>query len=82
MSFNLFDWLRSNIRDSVLLGVSDAVHTMGMPPEESSKDKILGFLRSEPDNEAPVRRIASGTSTSGTRKLGRSLTDIAAKEAS
>jgi hypothetical protein len=80
MSFNLFDWLRSNVRDSVLLGVSDAVHTMGMPPDETSKDKILGFLKSDADNEAPVRRMTGGTSSSGTRKLGRSLTEIAAKE--
>ena len=82
MSFNVFDWLRSNVRDSVLLGVSDAVNTIGMPPEESSKDKILSFLRSDADNEVPVRRITGGTSSSGTRKLGRSLADIATKEAS
>ena len=82
MSFNFFDWVRNGVKDSVLLGVSDAVNTMGMPPEESSKDKILGFLKNNADSESGVRRIASGSTASSTKKLGRSLTDIAAKEAS
>jgi len=82
MSFNFFDWVRNGVKDSVLLGVSDAVNTMGMPPEESSKDKILGFLKNNAENEVPVRRITGGTASTGTRKLGRSLNDIAVKEAS
>ena len=82
MNFNFFDWLRSGVKDSVLLGVSDAVNTMGMPPEESSKDKILGFLKSDTENEVPLRRITGGSASSNGKKLGRSLTDIAAKEAS
>ena len=82
MSFNFFDWVRNGVKDSVLLGVSDAVNTMGMPPEESNKDKILGFLKSNADNESGVRRIGSGSASSNTKKLGRSLTDIATKEGS
>ena len=83
MNFNFFDWLRSGVKDSVLLGVSDAVNTMGMPPEESSKDKILGFLKNNTENE-PTRRMSGNASSSGMKKLGRSLNDIAAttKEAS
>jgi len=81
MNFNFFDWLRNGVKDSVLHGVSDAVNTMGMPPEESNKDKILGFLKSNTENEPPARRINNGSS-SNVKKLGRSLTDIAAKEAS
>lgn len=82
MNFNFFDWLRSGVKDSVLLGVSDAVHTMGMPPEETAKDKILGFLKSNTDTESSVRRVTGGTSSSSVKKLGRSLNDIATKEAS
>ena len=82
MNFNFFDWLRSGVKDSVLLGVSDAVHTMGMPPEETAKDKILEFLKSNPDGESNVPRITGRTSSPSVKKLGRSLTDIAAKEAS
>jgi hypothetical protein len=82
MSFNFFDWVRDGVKKSVLHGVNDAVHAMGMPPEDSSKDKILGFLRSNADNEVPVRRITSGNGSAGTKKLGRSLSDIAVKDAS
>ena len=82
MSFNFFNWVRDGVKDSVLLGVSDAVQTMGMPPEESSKDKILGFLKNNADSESSTRRIAGNTSSPNGKKLGRSLNDIAAKEIS
>ena len=82
MSFNFFDWVRDGVKNSVLHGVNDAVHAMGMPPEESSKDKVLGWLQSNADNEAPVRRIAGGTGSTG-KKLGRSpLSEMATKDAS
>ncbi|MDR3232767.1 MAG: hypothetical protein LBT46_03735 [Planctomycetaceae bacterium] len=84
MSFNFFDWVRNGVKDSVLLGVSDAVNRMGMPQEESSKDKILSFLQSPSpteENAVPNRRI--GTPATGSRKLGRSLSDLQiTKEAS
>jgi hypothetical protein len=55
---------------------------MGMPPEESNKDKVLGWLKSNADSDAPTRRISNGTASTGTKKLGRSLSEIATKEAS
>ena len=82
MSFNFFDWVRNGVKDSVLLGVSDAVNTMGMPHDDSTKDRILSFLKHEVDNDIPVRRIANGTASTSKSKLGRSLNDIAVKEAS
>jgi len=82
MSFNFFDWIRENVKNSVLFGLNDAANAMGAPTEESGKDKILSLLRNNAENEAPARRIASGASSSGVKKLGRSLNDIAAKEAS
>lgn len=79
MDFNFFNWIRDGVKRSVLLGVSDAVQTIGMPQdEESSKDKILSFLQN--DEAVAVagskRRITGGTATTGQRKLGRSITDI------
>jgi hypothetical protein len=77
MNFNFFEWVRDGVKRSVLLGVSDAVETMGMPhDEESSKDKILGFLQDHSHSSTPQRRVSSGSSTSGQRKLGRSISDI------
>ena len=78
MDFNFFDWLRNGVKNSVLHGVNDAVVSMGMPHEESSKDKILGFLQSNTDNE-PVRRISGGDTSTSTKKLGRSLSDTMKK---
>ena len=79
MSFNFFDWVRDGVKNSVLHGVNDAVNVLGMPHEETAKDKILGFLKT--DSEAPVRRITSGGTSAGTKKLGRGLSEIT-KEAS
>jgi hypothetical protein len=81
MDFNFFDWLRNGVKNSVLHGVNDAVNTMGMPPEDSNKEKVLGWLKSNTESE-PTRRITGGTAPAGTKKLGRSLSDIAVKEAS
>ena len=77
MNFNFFDWVRDGVKRSVLLGVSDAVETIGMPTDqESSKDKILSFLQ---DDTAKLevsatqrRRLPSGPA----RKLGRSISEI------
>ena len=33
MNVNFFDWLRQGVKQSVLLGVSDAIETMGTPTE-------------------------------------------------
>jgi|GEM_PF-1247578 len=82
-SFNFFDWVRDGVKNSVLHGVNDAVNAMGMPPEESSKDKVLGYLIRNADSDVPVRRITGGAA-SGAKKtpaLGRTLSDVA-KEAS
>jgi len=79
MNFNFFDWIRDGVRRSVLMGVSEAVETMGMPPdEESSKDKILAFLQSDEPQKiatAPASRRLTGGGGSP-RKLGRSIAEI------
>ena len=84
MNFNFFDWLRDGVKRSVLIGVSDAVQTMGMPPdEESSRDKILSFLQEETQAPQHRRLQASSSATGGQRKrIGRTIDDLhAAKEA-
>jgi len=80
MNFNFFDWIRDGVRRSVLLGVSDAVETMGMPhDEETSRDKILHYLQVEENNLEPVsrRRITNaGGTTSRKSPLGRGLKEL------
>jgi hypothetical protein len=82
MNFNIFEYLRNAAKSSILLGVSDAVNTMGMPHDDAAKEQILPFLRNEIAGEPQVRRISNGTLPTGTKKLGRSLNDIAMKDAS
>jgi len=76
MNFNFFDWIRDGVRRSVLLGVSDAVETMGMPPSEESSHKLLHYFQVEENNLEPLppRRITNSSGTT-TRKspLGRGL---------
>ena len=76
MDFNFFNWIRMGVKDSVLLGVTDAANAMGMPPEETSRDKILSFLQEETQSPRGGRRLPSaGPSTGGQRKLGRGISD-------
>ena len=77
MDFNFFEWIRQGVKRSVLLGVSDAVETMGAPHDpETSADKIMSFLRQEGDETKTTRRRISSSSSSSTRKLGRSISEI------
>ena len=77
-NFNFFDWMRSGVRDAVLLGVSDAVEEIGMPAEsESGNNDALAFLR-----DTKTKQIGGGStgtkSTAGRKRLGRSLKEIEA----
>lgn len=79
MNFNFFDWIRDGVKRSVLMGVSDAVDQMGMPPEEeATKDKILSFLQSDETKKTsgPNSRRRLAGSSSSPRKLGRSIAEI------
>ena len=84
MNFNLFEIFRYATKRSILAGVGDAIETLGMPPDESSRDKVLAFLKDNSDSEVPVsRRIINSDAPASTKKLGRSpLTDMTVKKAS
>lgn len=80
MDFNFFEWIREGVKRSVLMGVSDAVETMGAPHDpEQARDKIMNFLKDESESKesaAGSRRRVSSSSSTGQRKLGRSIADI------
>ena len=79
MDFNFFEWIREGVKRSVLLGVSDAVETMGAPHDpEQARDKIMDFLKDESESETKKsrKRVSSSSSSSGQRKLGRSIAEI------
>jgi hypothetical protein len=82
----LFQWIREGVRQSVLLGVSDALESIGTP-EDSSKLHPALMALSQPtsgsgfgvssfgaiDSEGAVRKVNPSASK---KRLGRSLKDI------
>ncbi len=75
MSVNFFDWIRDGVRQSVLLGVSDAIEQLGTPADsEDVHPGVAAFLASEKGEKKRVG-VAASTST-GRKRLGRSLKDI------
>jgi hypothetical protein len=72
MQFNLFQWIRDGVKQSVLLGVSDAIEAIGTPDNsEDISPRLLEFMRQD----------SAGTQLPGQAKrkrLGKSLKDIEA----
>ena len=72
MNVNFFDWMRQGVKQSVLLGVGDAIETLGTPPESSQGNaNILAFLQDEGAGKKGKRVAASGR-----KRLGKSLNDL------
>lgn len=75
MSFNFFSWLRDGVKQSVILGVSDAVQDLGTPREgDEIEQRLLAFV--QPSGTAAAPRQISGATPR--RKLGRTLEQIQA----
>ncbi len=86
-SINFFGWIRDGVRQSVLLGVSDAIDQLGTPPStDELHPDVVAFLQ----NGAPAaaaagvapKLAANGgnnpgrSGSAGRKRLGRSLKDI------
>ncbi len=83
----LFNWIRDGVKQSVLLGVSDAIDTIGSPEENRSlHPALLSFAKQPLAMQAEARIDESAQrkipSASGRKRLGRSLSDLATKPAS
>jgi len=72
MKMNFFDWVRAGVRQSVLLGLSDAATEIGSDKDvEVLNQQLLGSLRQGRIAAEPAKP------TRGRRKaLGRTLTEI------
>jgi hypothetical protein len=75
MQFNLFQWIREGVRQSVLLGVSDAVESIGTSPTGQDIQPHLKALLAPRDVEALASRTLSEAPPQR-KRLGRSLKDI------
>ncbi|NLF67768.1 MAG: hypothetical protein GX575_01810 [Candidatus Anammoximicrobium sp.] len=73
MNFNLFLWIREGVKQSILLGVSDAIEAIGTP--ENSEDispRLLEFMK----RGSPSPTDKSGAAGGQRKRLGRSLKDL------
>lgn len=80
-SVNFFGWIRDGVRQSVLLGVSDAIDQLGTPAatEELHPDVVAFLQNGAPDGAGAAVPKLAGSPRPGnnTRKrLGRSLKDM------
>ncbi len=75
MNFNFFDWLRDGVKQSVIMGVNDAVDCLGTPQEKDDvQQRLMGFIQTE--SGGGTKRL--GSSGGRSKKLGRSLKQIQA----
>ncbi len=80
---NFFGWIRDGVKQSVLLGVSDAIETIGTPADTSAMHPHVAALMKHSKTDAPPASTAIGFSSTPTvtaskskKRLGRSLRDI------
>ena len=68
---NFFEWLRDGVRQSVLLGVSDAIEQIGTPADSDDlHPNVAALLQGEP---AKTKR---GRGAGSRKRLGKSLKEM------
>ena len=70
---NFFEWIREGVRRAVLMGVSDAVETIGEPTENSSFREDLALAV---ESNGPGLPNGKTKKRSTSKRLGRSLKDV------
>ncbi len=71
MNVNFFEWLRDGVRQSVLLGVSDAIEQIGTPADSDDlHPNVAALLQGEP---AKAKKTRGGGSR---KRLGKSLKEM------
>ena len=71
MNVNFFEWLRDGVRQSVLLGVSDAIEQIGSPADaDELHPNVVALLQAETNQ--PKKGGVGG----GRKRLGKSLKEM------
>ena len=80
MNVNFFEWLRDGVRQSVLLGVSDAIEQIGTPADsEDLHPNVAALLQGDGGaDSAKSKRTRGGA---GRKRLGKSLKEMDATPA-
>jgi hypothetical protein len=61
VNFNFFAWIREGVRQSVLLGVSDAIETIGAPDNSNElHPQLQDLLRNDSGESGSNRAIEGG----------------------
>ncbi len=78
---NFFSWIRDGVRQSVMLGVSDAIEQLGTPANtEELHPSVVGFLNADRSAATQPKAIGGIAGNDKSRKrLGRSLQEIEAQ---
>ena len=70
MNVNFFEWLRDGVRQSVLLGVSDAIEQIGTPADSDDlHPNVAALLQGEPTK---TKKRSGGSR----KRLGKSLKEM------
>jgi hypothetical protein len=73
MNANLFSWIREGVKQSVLLGVSDAVEALGVPDNaDDIRPRLMEFMQQDGDGS----KTRGGSGTARRKRLGRTLKDM------
>lgn len=71
MNVNFFEWLRDGVRQSVLLGVSDAIEQIGSPADaDELHPNVVALLQGE------TSQPKKGGGGGGRKRLGKSLKEM------
>ncbi len=74
MNMNFFQWLREGVRQSVVLGVSDAVEQIGLPETEQEVQPTLAALLG--NDSATTTTPRRKTTAASRKRLGKSLKEM------
>ena len=72
MQFNMFDWIRQGVKQSVILGVHDAMDAIGTPAGDDARERLAALALSSRSGDAAV----VGAEPGKRKRLGRSLRDF------
>jgi len=80
MNHGFFGWIREGVKQSVLLGVHDAMQAMGSPEEQKNLPKSVSqWMVAQPLPESShdvANQLPGPTRKSDRKRLGRSLKDL------
>ena len=73
MNVNFFEWIRDGVRQSVLLGVSDAIEQIGAPTDSDDlHPNVAAMLQG--DGAPKKKQTKSGSNNR--KRLGKSLKEM------